>query len=96
MTEQEFFKKPNKKLLISDSFPHAESLIKRYVLLNNQPVVNIERETLESIANRIYKVYGDSTKTIINGTDATFIIDALLRKNKYAFLPEESISLIAS
>lgn len=96
MTEQEFFKKPNKKLLISDSFPHAESLIKRYVLLNNQPVVNIERETLESIANRIYKVYGDSTKTIINDTDATFIIDALLRKNKYAFLPEESIALTTS
>ena len=96
MTEQEFFTKPNKKLLISDSFPHAESLIKRYVLLNNQPVVNIERETLESIANRLYKTYGDTHKTIIDNDASVFIVDYLIRFHCYSFVPKQCFSISTS
>lgn len=91
--DRDFLTKKQKKLLISDSFLNAESLIKRFVLLNEVPVLNVEKETLESLATRIYRIIGDANKAVINDDDAIFIIDSLLRKNKYSFLKEKSFGL---
>ena len=96
MKFQDFFSLPNKKLLISDSFSHAESLIKRYVLLTKQPIVDIERETLSSVAINIYKKCVKEPKTIINDNDGGFIVDFLIRKNKYSFIPNECFALSTS
>ncbi len=91
--DRDFLIRKEKKLIISDSFHNAESLIKRFVLLNNTPVINVEKETLESLATRIYKILGDTNKTIVSNNDCVFIVDALLRKNKYDFISEKSFGL---
>ena len=93
MTEREFFLNNKKKLLISDSFSNADALIKRFVLINNLPVCDIERLTISSLCNAIYKLYGDSSYTLISDIDGSYIVDYLLRANRYAFVPSQSFAI---
>ena len=93
MTEREFFLNNKKKLLISDSFSNADALIKRFVLISNLPVCDIERLTISSLCNAIYKLYGDSSYTLISDIDGSYIVDYLLRANRYAFVPAQSFAI---
>ena len=96
MTDKEFFSYSGKKLLICDSFSHAENMIKRYVLSRNSPVINIERATLTSIAQDLFKSMNGNEKTIIDDQSGVYIIDALIRKNSYSFIPKPSYALSTS
>ena len=92
----DFFSLNNKKLFISDSFSHAENIIKRCVLLTKKPIVDIERETLSSIAKNIYKKCVKEQKTMIDDSDGSFIVDYLIRSHNYPFIPQESYALSTS
>lgn len=93
MLDKEFFSNPKKKILISDSFNNADNLIKRYVLAYKKPVANIEKVTLTSLAESLYKKYGNPNHKIIDEYAGSYIVDYLIRKNKYSFVPESSFSI---
>ena len=93
MLERDFFLDTRKKLLISDSFSNADALVKRFVLSNNLPVVDIERTTIASLCSSIYKIFGDSSYKLISDIDGAYIIDYLIRANKYAFVPTQSYAI---
>ena len=94
MNDYEYFSLDGKKVLIADSFNHADQLAKRYVLTCKKPILDFERVTLDSLAENIFKIKCDGE--IISDNDAVFIVDYLIRKNNYDFIPKESFALSTS
>ena len=93
MLEKDFFLNDKKKILISDSFANADELIKRFVLENKTAISNIEVITIKSLCESLYKRYGNQNYKIIEDIDGHFIVDYLLRNNRYSFIPAECFSI---
>ena len=45
------------------------------------------------MCNAIYKLYGDSSYTLISDIDGSYIVDYLLRANRYTFVPAQSFAI---
>ncbi len=106
MIFEDWIKKNNKKILISNSNSFSNKIIMNYCVGFNTYINNIKTLTIKDILNILFisfKSINDNKFIIINDTIASTIVEYLLRKEKntgstyiYDFIPNTSIGGLTS